>query len=100
VSDRAKCGQRKYARPYEVLGVSKTASEANQEGFRTLAKKHHPDTRGGTARKEEISGISAAYDIVGDKESGRNSTRRDRRQWKSARIRARRHGFAADRSGA
>ncbi len=56
--------------PYEVLGVSKTASEADiKKAFRALAKKHHPDTKGGdkTAQKR-FQEISAAYDIVGDKE--------------------------------
>jgi DnaJ-class molecular chaperone len=56
--------------PYEVLGVSKNASEAEiKKAFRTLAKKHHPDTHGGdTAAKKRFQEISAAYDIVGDKE--------------------------------
>jgi DnaJ-class molecular chaperone len=56
--------------PYEVLGVSRSASEAEiKKAFRTLAKKHHPDTKGGdTAAKKRFQEISAAYDIVGDKE--------------------------------
>jgi DnaJ-class molecular chaperone len=56
--------------PYEVLGVSKSASEAEiKKAFRGLAKKHHPDTKGGDAgAKKRFQEISAAYDIVGDKE--------------------------------
>jgi DnaJ-class molecular chaperone len=56
--------------PYEVLGVSKTASEADiKKAFRGLAKKHHPDTHGGdAAAQKRFQEISAAYDIVGDKE--------------------------------
>lgn len=56
--------------PYEVLGVSKTASEAEiKKAFRGLAKKHHPDTKGGdAAAQKKFQEISAAYDIVGDKE--------------------------------
>ncbi|HTT84722.1 MAG TPA: J domain-containing protein [Rhizomicrobium sp.] len=56
--------------PYEVLGVSKNASEADiKKAFRSLAKKHHPDTKGGdAAAQKRFQEISAAYDIVGDKE--------------------------------
>ncbi|MBU6299389.1 MAG: J domain-containing protein [Alphaproteobacteria bacterium] len=56
--------------PYEVLGVQKGASEAEiKKAFRTLAKKHHPDTKGGdTAAQKRFQEISAAYDILGDKE--------------------------------
>src|ERR1044071_5233067 len=56
--------------PYEVLGVSKSASEADiKKAFRTLAKKHHPDTKGGDkASQKKFQEISAAYEIVGDKE--------------------------------
>ncbi len=56
--------------PYEVLGVSKSASDAEiKKAFRALAKKYHPDTRGGDeAAKKRFQEISAAYDIVGDKD--------------------------------
>ena len=56
--------------PYQVLGVAKSASEAEiKKAFRSLAKKHHPDTHAGDeAAKKRFQEISAAYDIVGDKE--------------------------------
>jgi DnaJ-class molecular chaperone len=56
--------------PYEVLGVSKGASEADiKKAFRSLAKKYHPDTKGGdAAAQKKFQEISAAYDILGDKE--------------------------------
>ncbi|HEX9158936.1 MAG TPA: J domain-containing protein [Rhizomicrobium sp.] len=56
--------------PYDVLGVSKNASEGDiKKAFRSLAKKHHPDTHGGDATaQKKFQEISAAYDIVGDKD--------------------------------
>jgi DnaJ-class molecular chaperone len=56
--------------PYDVLGVSKNASEAEiKKAFRTLAKKHHPDTKGGDqGAQKRFQEISGAYDIIGDKE--------------------------------
>ena len=56
--------------PYQVLGVSKTASEAEiKKAFRGLAKKHHPDTHPGDEKaKQRFQEISGAYDVVGDKE--------------------------------
>ena len=56
--------------PYEVLGVPKSASEAEiKKAFRALAKKHHPDTHSGDAgAKKRFQEIGAAYDILGDKD--------------------------------
>ena len=56
--------------PYEVLGVSKSASDAEiKKAFRSLAKKFHPDTKGGDeSAKKRFQEISAAYDVVGDKD--------------------------------
>jgi DnaJ-class molecular chaperone len=56
--------------PYEVLGVTKKASEAEiKKAFRTLAKKHHPDTHANDPKAvKRFQEISAAYEIVGDKE--------------------------------
>lgn len=56
--------------PYEILGVAKTASEAEiKKAFRTLAKKHHPDKHAGdAAAQKRFQEISGAYDILGDKQ--------------------------------
>jgi DnaJ-class molecular chaperone len=56
--------------PYEVLGVSRSASDSEvKKAFRSLAKKHHPDTKGGDpAAQKRFQEISAAYDILGDKD--------------------------------
>ena len=56
--------------PYEVLGVAKTASEAEiKKAFRTLAKKHHPDKhQGDKDAQKKFQEISGAYDILSDAE--------------------------------
>ncbi|WP_137045622.1 DnaJ C-terminal domain-containing protein [Pseudolabrys sp. FHR47] len=56
--------------PYTVLGVSKTASEAEiKSAFRKLAKKHHPDANKNDAKAaSRFAELNAAYEIVGDDE--------------------------------
>lgn len=51
---------------YEVLGVSKSASEEEiKKAFRTLAHKYHPDKKGGDEAK--FKEVSEAYAILSDK---------------------------------
>ena len=54
--------------PYQVLGVSKTASEAEiKSAFRKLAKKLHPDANKHDPKAaSHFAELNAAYEIVGD----------------------------------
>jgi DnaJ-class molecular chaperone len=53
--------------PYDVLGVSKTASAAEiKTAFRKLAKKHHPDQSKEPKAKERFAEVGSAYEILGD----------------------------------
>lgn len=56
--------------PYEVLGVTKAASQDEiQKAFRKQAKVLHPDLNPGDKEAErKFKDISAAYEIVGDKD--------------------------------
>jgi DnaJ-class molecular chaperone len=56
--------------PYEVLGVSRKASEAEiKKAFRGLAKKSHPDTHANDPKAvKKFQEVNAAYEILGDKE--------------------------------
>ena len=55
---------------YDVLGVSKTASDAElKSAYRKLARKYHPDlNKDDKNAAEKFKEISAAYEILGDKE--------------------------------
>lgn len=54
--------------PYDVLGVSKSASPADiKKAYRQLAKKYHPDrNKDDVKAKERFAEINSAYEIVGD----------------------------------
>jgi len=56
--------------PYDIIGVSHTASAAElQKAYRKLAKKLHPDLNPGNAEAEEkFKEIAGAYDLLGDAE--------------------------------
>jgi DnaJ-class molecular chaperone len=56
--------------PYQILGVGRSASEAEvKRAYRKLAKQYHPDRHAGDKRAQtKFSEINSAYEIVGDKE--------------------------------
>ncbi|HMN70551.1 MAG TPA: DnaJ C-terminal domain-containing protein [Rhodoblastus sp.] len=58
------------ASPYDVLGVSSSASaDEIQKAYRKLAKKLHPDLNpGDKAAEEKFKEVAAAYDLLGDAE--------------------------------
>ena len=55
---------------YDILGVSKSASQAEiKTQYRRLARKYHPDlNKDNKEAAEKFKEISAAYDILGDKD--------------------------------
>jgi len=56
--------------PYQVLGVEKTASEAEiKKAFRRLAKSSHPDrNKDDPKAQDRFAELNSAYEIIGDKE--------------------------------
>ncbi len=57
--------------PYEVIGVSKTATQDEiRNAYRKLAKKHHPDLNpGNKANEDKFKEITQAYETIGTAEN-------------------------------
>ena len=54
---------------YEVLGVSKNATDAEiKSAFRKLAKKYHPDVCKDSDGPEKFKEAQEAYSVLSDKE--------------------------------
>lgn len=84
--------------PYQVLGVNRSASEAEiKKAFRRLAKQHHPDrNKEDPKAKDKFSEANAAYEILGDKDKRAKFDRGEI----DAEGKDRFHGFGTERGGA
>ncbi|MEI7473178.1 MAG: DnaJ C-terminal domain-containing protein [bacterium] len=59
----------KYKDYYEVLGVQKTAGEAEiKAAFRKLARKYHPDVNKASEASQKFKDINEAYEVLSDSE--------------------------------
>ncbi len=55
--------------PYDILGVARSASEAEiKSAYRKLAKKWHPDQNKDAKAAARFSEINSAYELLGDSE--------------------------------
>lgn len=58
--------------PYDILGVSKNASEAEiKSAYRRLARKHHPDVDKSVGAAERFKEVGEAYQILSNPEKRR-----------------------------
>ena len=52
---------------YEILGISKSASQDEiKSAYRKLAKKYHPDLNKEPGAEEKFKEVQEAYDILSD----------------------------------
>jgi curved DNA-binding protein CbpA len=73
--------------PYELLGVSREASETDvRKAYRRLASKHHPDANPDDPQAEErFKEIQQAYEILSDPEKRRKHDERFRASYRRSR---------------
>lgn len=58
---------------YEVLGVSKSATDAQiKKAYRSLAKKYHPDVNKEADAEDKFKEVQEAYDVLNDSEKRAN----------------------------
>lgn len=59
---------------YDILGVSKTASDEEiKKAYRSLAKKYHPDLNpGDSSAAEKLKEVNEAYEVLSDKQKRSN----------------------------
>lgn len=58
--------------PYQVLGISSTATNAEiKRAYRALSLQYHPDRNQSEEAKQKIQEINAAYEVLGDEEKRR-----------------------------
>lgn len=58
---------------YEVLGISKTASEADiKKAYRSLAKKYHPDINKEKGADVKFKEVQEAYEVLSDQQKRAN----------------------------
>lgn len=92
--------------PYKTLGLARGASQEDiKKAYRRLVKEYHPDvSRGDASSEQRFKEVSAAYDLLGDKDKrarfdrgeidAEGNERADaafRRAWSGASARARRN---------
>ena len=57
------------ANPYDLLGISKTATNSEiKRAYHKLARSLHPDSNPDKAAAEKFKAVSAAYELLSDKE--------------------------------
>ena len=68
--------------PYQILGVSRDASEDEiRQAYRLLAKKYHPDLNPGDAQAaQKMNEINEAYDLLKNPQAYRQQQAQQRAQ--------------------